>query len=213
MRKDLHPLVMIALVAAVTLFGRVLPTWTLSLATIAASNALIALGIVVLARTGNVSFGQGLFFAAGGYGVALIANASGSHRRGGAGDRRRGLRRPARAGDRAVDRALQRHLLRHADTGAIDGVLRRAGEIDRAWRLRRVQRRTAKPVWHELHRSARGRLHAVCRLGHRDRICRHRRDHPVPVRIRSCQPCGPRKQSAGRISRPLGQPDHIDQLP
>ena len=77
MRKDLHPLAMIALVAAVTLFGRVLPTWTLSLATIAASNALIALGIVVLARTGNVSFGQGLFFAAGGYGVALIANAWG----------------------------------------------------------------------------------------------------------------------------------------
>ena len=49
----------------------------MSLATIAASNALIALGIVVLARTGNVSFGQGLFFAAGGYGVALIANAWG----------------------------------------------------------------------------------------------------------------------------------------
>src|SRR5205807_7277379 len=33
--------------------------------------------MVVLARTGNVSFGQGLFFAAGGYGVALIANAWG----------------------------------------------------------------------------------------------------------------------------------------
>ncbi len=60
-----HPLVMIALVAAVALFGRVLPTWTLSLATIAASKALIALGIVVLARTGNVSFGQGLFYAGG----------------------------------------------------------------------------------------------------------------------------------------------------
>jgi len=72
-----HPLVMILLVAAVTLFGRVLPTWTLSLATVAASNALIALGIVILARTGNVSFGQGLFYAAGGYGVALIANAWG----------------------------------------------------------------------------------------------------------------------------------------
>jgi branched-chain amino acid transport system permease protein len=77
MKQGLHPLVMIALVAAATLFGRVLPTWTLSLATVAASNALIALGIVVLARTGNVSFGQGLFFAAGGYGVALIANAWG----------------------------------------------------------------------------------------------------------------------------------------
>ncbi len=73
----LHPLVMVLLVALATLFGRVLPTWTLSLATIAASNALIALGIVILARTGNVSFGQGLFYAAGGYGVALIANAWG----------------------------------------------------------------------------------------------------------------------------------------
>jgi ABC-type branched-subunit amino acid transport system permease subunit len=77
MNKGMHPLLMIGLVAAVTLCGRVLPTWTLSLATIAAANALISLGIVVLARTGNVSFGQGLFFAAGGYGVALIANAWG----------------------------------------------------------------------------------------------------------------------------------------
>src|SRR5436853_994973 len=77
MRAGLHPAAMIALVIAAVLFGRVLPTWTLSLATVAASNALIALGIVVLARTGNVSFGQGLFFAAGGYGVALIVNAIG----------------------------------------------------------------------------------------------------------------------------------------
>jgi ABC-type branched-subunit amino acid transport system permease subunit len=77
MTRGLHPVVMILLVAVAALFGRVLPTWTLSLATIAASNALIALGIVVLARTGNVSFGQGLFYAAGGYGVALIAHAFG----------------------------------------------------------------------------------------------------------------------------------------
>ena len=77
MKQRPHLLLMIVLVAAAALFGRVLPTWTLSLATIAASNALIALGIVILARTGNVSFGQGLFYAAGGYGVALIANAWG----------------------------------------------------------------------------------------------------------------------------------------
>jgi ABC-type branched-subunit amino acid transport system permease subunit len=77
MKQRPHLLLMILLVAAAALFGRVLPTWTLSLATIAASNALIALGIVILARTGNVSFGQGLFYAAGGYGVALIANAWG----------------------------------------------------------------------------------------------------------------------------------------
>jgi ABC-type branched-subunit amino acid transport system permease subunit len=73
----LHPIIMIVPVIATVLFGRVLPTWTLSLATVAASNALVALGIVILARTGNVSFGQGLFFAAGGYSVALIGKASG----------------------------------------------------------------------------------------------------------------------------------------
>jgi len=75
--RRFHPLLMILPVIVAVLFGRVLPTWTLSLATIAASNALVALGIVVLARTGNVSFGQGLFFAAGGYGVALVANGTG----------------------------------------------------------------------------------------------------------------------------------------
>jgi branched-chain amino acid transport system permease protein len=77
MKQGMQPLIMILLVVVVTLFGRVLPTWTLSLATVVASNALIALGVVILARTGNVSFGQGLFYAAGGYGVALIANAWG----------------------------------------------------------------------------------------------------------------------------------------
>ncbi|WJR76408.1 branched-chain amino acid ABC transporter permease [Bradyrhizobium sp. NP1] len=69
-----HPLALLVPVIAVTLLGRLLPTWTLSLATIAAANALVALGIVIVARTGNVSFGQGLFFASGGYGVALVAN-------------------------------------------------------------------------------------------------------------------------------------------
>lgn len=74
MTRATHPLVLFGLVVLAVLFGRIIPAWTLSLATVAASKALVALGIVVLARTGNVSFGQGLFFAAGGYGVALIAN-------------------------------------------------------------------------------------------------------------------------------------------
>ena len=77
MPRGAHPAILLVLVAAAVLFGRVIPAWTLSLATVAASNALIALGIVVLGRTGNISFGQGLFFAAGGYGVALIANTFG----------------------------------------------------------------------------------------------------------------------------------------
>jgi branched-chain amino acid transport system permease protein len=74
MKLSTNPFVLLGLVVLAVLFGRVIPAWTLSLATVAASKALVALGIVVLARTGNVSFGQGLFFAAGGYGVALIAN-------------------------------------------------------------------------------------------------------------------------------------------
>src|SRR5690349_24422712 len=77
MTRSTYLFSLFCLIIAAVLFGRVIPAWTLSLATVAASNALIALGIVVLARTGNVSFGQGLFFAAGGYGVALIANAWG----------------------------------------------------------------------------------------------------------------------------------------
>jgi branched-chain amino acid transport system permease protein len=74
MTRATHPLALLGLVALAVLCGRIIPAWTLSLATVAASKALVALGIVVLARTGNVSFGQGLFYATGGYGVALIAN-------------------------------------------------------------------------------------------------------------------------------------------
>jgi branched-chain amino acid transport system permease protein len=74
MIRATHPLALLGLVVLAVLCGRIIPAWTLSLATVAASKALVALGIVVLARTGNVSFGQGLFYAAGGYGVALIAN-------------------------------------------------------------------------------------------------------------------------------------------
>jgi len=74
MAERARTIIGLAAVAAVVAIGRVAPLWTLSLATVAASDALVALGIVVLARTGNVSFGQGLFFAAGGYGVALMAN-------------------------------------------------------------------------------------------------------------------------------------------
>lgn len=74
MTRANHLFLGLAVVLAAMLLGRLLPSWTLSLATVAASYALVALGIVVLARTGAVSFGQGLFYAVGGYAVALIAN-------------------------------------------------------------------------------------------------------------------------------------------
>ena len=40
----------------------------------AASHGVVSLGIVVIMRGGLVSFGQGLFFALGGYAAALAVN-------------------------------------------------------------------------------------------------------------------------------------------
>ncbi len=48
-----------------------MPKWLLFLVTMAAANGLVSLGIVLLMRTGVVSFGQGLVFAVGGYTAAL----------------------------------------------------------------------------------------------------------------------------------------------
>ena len=54
--------------------GLLAPKWLLSLATMAAANGIVSLGIVLLMRGGVVSFGQGLVFAAGGYTAALLSN-------------------------------------------------------------------------------------------------------------------------------------------
>jgi ABC-type branched-subunit amino acid transport system permease subunit len=60
-----------ATVAVLMAVGLVMPRWLLFLATMAVANAVVSLGIVVLMRSGVVSFGQGLAFAAGGYAAAL----------------------------------------------------------------------------------------------------------------------------------------------
>ena len=64
MKYATNPFVLLGLVVLAVLFGRIIPAWTLSLATVAASKALVALGIVVLARTGNVSFDRACFMQA-----------------------------------------------------------------------------------------------------------------------------------------------------
>ncbi len=51
--------------------GTMMPKWLTFLLTIAAANGLVSLGIVLLMRSGVVSFGQGMVFAAGGYAAAL----------------------------------------------------------------------------------------------------------------------------------------------
>jgi len=57
--------------------GPALPDWVVSLTTIAFSNALVVLGLVVLWRAGLVSFGQALYYCIGAYIVALIGRWAG----------------------------------------------------------------------------------------------------------------------------------------
>ncbi len=52
-----------------------LPKWALFLVTIAIAKGLTALGLLLLMRTGLVSFGQGLYFAAGAYAAGVGAKA------------------------------------------------------------------------------------------------------------------------------------------
>ncbi len=59
---------LIALLAA----GLVLPGWANFLLIIAFSKGLAALGLVLLLRSGLLSFGQGLFYCVGGYGAGLL---------------------------------------------------------------------------------------------------------------------------------------------
>lgn len=68
------PLVLLGLFLAVL---PLLATWTTVVLTLALAKGLAVLGIVVLLRAGQVSFGHALYFAASGYTVAFIASALG----------------------------------------------------------------------------------------------------------------------------------------
>lgn len=67
-------LVAVAALLMLLLAGFVVPKWLVSLGTIALSNGLVSLGILIMMRSGVVPFGQGLVFAAGGYAAALAFN-------------------------------------------------------------------------------------------------------------------------------------------
>lgn len=58
-------------IALMLALGFLVPRWMLFVGTMAASHGIVSLGIVLMMRGGVVSFGQGLVFAAGGYGAAL----------------------------------------------------------------------------------------------------------------------------------------------
>jgi ABC-type branched-subunit amino acid transport system permease subunit len=50
-----------------------LPNWAIFLATISLARGLVVLGLLLLMRTGLVSFGQGLYYAAGAYAGSIVS--------------------------------------------------------------------------------------------------------------------------------------------
>jgi branched-chain amino acid transport system permease protein len=53
------------------------PQWLVFLLALSLAKGLVVLGLVLLMRTGLVSFGQGLYFGLGAYAAALLANRAG----------------------------------------------------------------------------------------------------------------------------------------
>ena len=54
------------------LIGALLPDWAIFLGIISLAKGLVVLGLMLLWRTGLVSFGQGLFYGAGAYTVGVL---------------------------------------------------------------------------------------------------------------------------------------------
>jgi len=69
-----RPLAFLGAALLAILAGAALPGWALFLGTVSLAKGLAALGLLLLMRTGLVSFGQGLYYAVGGYAVGLAAN-------------------------------------------------------------------------------------------------------------------------------------------
>lgn len=54
--------------------GTILPNWLTFLTTVSMAKAMVVVGLVVLMRTGLVSFGQGLYYCLGGYTVGIAGH-------------------------------------------------------------------------------------------------------------------------------------------
>ncbi|SNB76594.1 branched-chain amino acid ABC transporter permease [Thermoflexus hugenholtzii] len=67
----LRPFGGLILIAGMAGLGLLLPGWSRFLLTLALARGLLVLGVVLLMQAGLVSFGQGLFFAAGAYAVGF----------------------------------------------------------------------------------------------------------------------------------------------
>jgi ABC-type branched-subunit amino acid transport system permease subunit len=67
MKPDRTPAILAAIFACVVALAFVLPQWVMFLLTIAMAKAFVVLGLVILQRTGLVSFGQALYYCLGAY--------------------------------------------------------------------------------------------------------------------------------------------------
>ncbi|MCA6116537.1 branched-chain amino acid ABC transporter permease [Bradyrhizobium sp. WSM 1738] len=67
-------IVAIASLAALTALALLAPQWLVFMAMLALAKGVVVLGLLVLMRTGLVSFGQGLYFGIGAYTAALLSH-------------------------------------------------------------------------------------------------------------------------------------------
>jgi ABC-type branched-subunit amino acid transport system permease subunit len=66
-KADHIPVILVVIFASVIGLAFVLPQWVMFLLTIAMAKAFVVLGLVILQRTGLVSFGQALYYCLGAY--------------------------------------------------------------------------------------------------------------------------------------------------
>ena len=71
-RLDRTTVALLICLAVLLAGGPLLPRWALFLVTISLAKGLVVLGLLLLMRTGLVSFGQGLYFAAGAYAAGTL---------------------------------------------------------------------------------------------------------------------------------------------
>ena len=71
MLRDRSTLALAIVMVALVVAGPFLPAWLRFVGTVALANALVVLGLLLLIRTGLVSFGQGLYYCIGGYAAGV----------------------------------------------------------------------------------------------------------------------------------------------
>ena len=74
MRMAAAAAVAVSAVAGLSALALLAPQWLVFMAMLALAKGVVVLGLLVLMRTGLVSFGQGLYFGIGAYAAALLSH-------------------------------------------------------------------------------------------------------------------------------------------